>query len=62
MNYVCQHMQAPTDFHFLQVKRILRYVKAGTLDLGQFIIVATDFTLSAYSDADWQGVLLLEDP
>lgn len=33
VNKMCQYMHAPTDDHWVALKRILRYVK-GTLDHG----------------------------
>lgn len=50
----CQHMQAPTEFDFLQVKQILRYIK-GTINYGHFITSKSDLSLKAYSDSDWAG-------
>lgn len=52
MNMVSQFLQAPTDDHFLAVKRILRYVK-GTLNSGINFSRTMDPTLVGYSDADW---------
>ncbi|XP_024190150.1 uncharacterized mitochondrial protein AtMg00810-like [Rosa chinensis] len=53
VNSVCQFMQAPTDVHFLAVKRILRYVK-GTLNYGVTFRRAP-LELKAYTDSDWAG-------
>lgn len=54
VHVACQHTQAPTDFHFLQVKRILRYIK-GTIYYGHSITSVSDLTLTACSDSDWAG-------
>jgi hypothetical protein len=53
VNTVCQFMQAPTDLHFLAVKRILRYIK-GTLEYGVTFRPAP-MELRAYTDSDWAG-------
>ncbi|GAA0159774.1 transmembrane signal receptor [Lithospermum erythrorhizon] len=52
VNRVCQHMHAPTAEHFGLVKRILRYVKS-TIELDLLITPSRDFTIQAFSDADW---------
>ncbi|GAU37351.1 hypothetical protein TSUD_395330 [Trifolium subterraneum] len=55
VNKVCQFMAKPLDSHWLEVKRILRYLK-GTLSHGILINPSTTsppFSLRAYSDADW---------
>ncbi|KAF5477817.1 hypothetical protein F2P56_004430, partial [Juglans regia] len=55
VNSVSQFLHAPTDDHFLAVKRILRYVK-GTIQFGlTFRPSVSPGTLVAYSDADWAG-------
>lgn len=54
VNWVCQYMQQPSDFHFAQVKCVLRYIK-GTLDYGRLLRADTDFHLSALFDSDWVG-------
>ncbi|XP_026415820.1 uncharacterized protein LOC113311186 [Papaver somniferum] len=62
VNQVCQFMHAPTDIHFLAVKRIFRYLK-GTLGKGLFFRPSSSFQVSgsfydtvyAYSDVDWAG-------
>eukprot|EP00253_Pinus_taeda_P016610 PITA_16610 len=55
INSVSQFLHAPTEDHFIAVKRILRYVK-GTLHFGlSFRPSATPDALVAYSDADWAG-------
>ncbi|GAA0184310.1 hypothetical protein LIER_31598 [Lithospermum erythrorhizon] len=54
VNKVCQYMHDPQVEHVIMVKRILRYVKA-TLNLGLVIIPSSDFSMQAFSDADWAG-------
>ncbi|PRQ54238.1 putative RNA-directed DNA polymerase [Rosa chinensis] len=70
VNSVCQFLHCPTDQHFTAAKRILKYVK-GTNDYGitfrrgsfsssdgsLSLQVFSDhnFSLQAYSDADWAG-------
>ncbi|XP_022880630.1 uncharacterized protein LOC111397896 [Olea europaea var. sylvestris] len=57
VNSVSQFLHAPTDDHFLAVKRILRYVK-GTIHYGLHFRPSTSpGALVAYSDADWAGCL-----
>ncbi|XP_058191984.1 uncharacterized mitochondrial protein AtMg00810-like [Rhododendron vialii] len=56
VNYVCQFMHAPTEFHFQLVKRILRYVH-GTLDQGLRLLSSKSLELYAFSDADRLGWL-----
>ncbi|CAL2254173.1 unnamed protein product [Prunus armeniaca] len=53
VNSVCQYMTAPTDLHWLLVKRILRYLQ-GTLDHGLKFSTGP-WQLHAFSDADWAG-------
>lgn len=52
-NQACQHMQAPTNGHFSQGKRLLRYVKR-TLDHGLSFSPAP-FTLQAFTNSNWVG-------
>ncbi|CAM8888151.1 unnamed protein product [Rhodiola kirilowii] len=54
VNRVCQFLHAPTEDHWIAVKRILRYLK-GTYDHGIVITPSSNFDLVAYSDADWAG-------
>ncbi|PKU64415.1 putative mitochondrial protein [Dendrobium catenatum] len=54
-NQVCQHMQSPTTDDFIQLKRILRYLK-GTATLG-LPITPDDTTIQTYTDADWASDL-----
>jgi hypothetical protein len=54
VNRVCQYMHAPTDSHWVAVKRILRYLK-GTASYGFHITRGTSFALHGFTDADWAG-------
>ncbi|XP_042966148.1 uncharacterized mitochondrial protein AtMg00810-like [Carya illinoinensis] len=57
VNSVSQYLHAPTEDHFLAVKRVLRYVK-GTLHFGlTFHPSSSPGAFVAYSDADWAGCL-----
>ena len=42
------------EAHYVVVKRIFRYL-IGTLEFGLWYDRSNDFTLSAYTDADWVG-------
>ena len=50
VNKVCQFMHAPTENHWVDVKRILRYLK-GTLNLGLLFRHNTGSRLQAFSDS-----------
>ncbi|PKU70985.1 Retrovirus-related Pol polyprotein from transposon TNT 1-94 [Dendrobium catenatum] len=50
-NHICQHMHRPTDRHFQDLKRLLRYIK-GTTSYG-LPITPGQLTLTTYTDADW---------
>ncbi|KAL5715327.1 hypothetical protein ACHQM5_017160 [Ranunculus cassubicifolius] len=54
VNYVCQFMHQPTQFHFQLVKRILRYLQ-GTIDYGTRLLSDCPLNLYAFSDSDWAG-------
>jgi histone deacetylase 1/2 len=54
VNKVCQFLQAPTDVHWIAVKRILRYLR-HTSALGLFIQRSSSLLLSGFADADWAG-------
>ncbi|XP_047335705.1 uncharacterized mitochondrial protein AtMg00810-like [Impatiens glandulifera] len=54
VNRACQFMQTPTSSHWGAVKRILRYLR-HTPRHGIFLRPNSQFTLVAYSDADWAG-------
>lgn len=56
VNKVCQFMHSPKVPHLSAVKRILWYLEA-TINYGLFFTSKSNFTLQAYSDADW-GVCL----
>eukprot|EP00249_Psilotum_nudum_P000684 c12775_g1_i1 orf=90-335(+) len=51
---VARFQATPKESHVVAVKRIFRYLK-GTLDYGLWYPKGKDFTLIAYSDADWAG-------
>lgn len=54
VNRLAQFMHSPTELHWQEVKRILRYLK-GTSSYGLVIRPSVIPTLTAYSDADWAG-------
>jgi histone deacetylase 1/2 len=60
VNKVCQFLHAPTTIHWSAVKRILRYVN-GTMNTGLYIRKSNSRRVSAFSDADWQAMLMIED-
>jgi hypothetical protein len=47
---------APTDVHWVVVKRILRYLK-GCTKLSLKIVKNSSLLVRAFSDADWAGCL-----
>jgi hypothetical protein len=47
-------MHGPREYHLAFLKCILRYVK-GTLSFGLRISTGPVDSLTAYSDADWDG-------
>nr|GEX79965.1 ribonuclease H-like domain-containing protein [Tanacetum cinerariifolium] len=51
---VCVYMHDPREPYFLALKRILQYV-CGTLDFGLQLYASSNYSLVAYSDADWAG-------
>lgn len=51
---VARFQASPKETHLAAVKRIFRYLK-GTMDFGLWFPRSEDFTLTAYSDADWAG-------
>ncbi|XP_019168921.1 PREDICTED: uncharacterized protein LOC109164829 [Ipomoea nil] len=53
-NQLCQHMHSPTDTHWGQAKRVLRYVN-GTLSYSLHIRKSELRELYAFSDSDWAG-------
>jgi hypothetical protein len=60
VNKVCQFLHVPTMLHWCAVKRILRYIH-GSIQLGIKFVKDKSSLLSAYSVADWLGVLTIED-
>jgi histone deacetylase 1/2 len=54
VNKVCQFLHAPTDVHWMAVKRILRYVKQDT-KIGLEITKCNSMLISGFSDSDWAG-------
>lgn len=54
VNRLAQFMHSPTELHWQEVKRILRYLK-GTSSYGLVIRPSVITNLTAYSDADWAG-------
>jgi hypothetical protein len=57
INKACQYLSPPTTVHWTAVKCILRYVK-HTLGIGLHIRKSPSLVVSAFSDADWVGVLM----
>jgi len=51
---VARFQEDPKEPHVMAVKRIMRYLK-GTSNYGLWYPKDIDFTLSAYTDADWAG-------
>nr|GEW58796.1 ribonuclease H-like domain-containing protein [Tanacetum cinerariifolium] len=51
---VCLYMHDPREPQFLDLERILRYVR-GTLDHGMQLFSSSTTYLVAYTDADWAG-------
>lgn len=56
VNFVCQFMHSPMEYHMSVAKQILKYLKA-TLDHGLLISASSSLDLKAYSDTDWAGYL-----
>ncbi|XP_043687887.1 uncharacterized mitochondrial protein AtMg00810-like [Telopea speciosissima] len=52
VNHACQYMHAPTNNQWSLVKRIMRYLK-GTQHHWLVLRRSSDFSLQAFSDADW---------
>ncbi|CAM8910995.1 unnamed protein product [Rhodiola kirilowii] len=52
VHILSQFMQHPTEDHHTAALRLLRYVKAAPAQ-GIYFPAISDFTLSAYCDADW---------
>ncbi|GKC56265.1 ribonuclease H-like domain-containing protein [Tanacetum coccineum] len=51
---ICLYMHDPREPHLAALKRILRYVQ-GTLEFGLQLYASSEYSLVAYSDADWAG-------
>ena len=51
---VCLHMHDPRMPHLALLKRILPYIRSTTSH-GLLLRASTDFSVTAYSDADWGG-------
>ena len=49
---VARFQADPKEYHYATVKRIFRYLK-GTSDYGIWYDRGNDFTLCAYTNADW---------
>ncbi|XP_022032248.1 uncharacterized mitochondrial protein AtMg00810-like [Helianthus annuus] len=51
---VCMHMHSPRQDYWNALKHIIRYLQ-GTSSLGLTLGPFTEFSLRAYTDADWAG-------
>jgi hypothetical protein len=51
VNKVCQFLHAPTNVHWMAVKRILKYVRKDT-KIGLKIIKCNSMLISGFSDSD----------
>ena len=56
VNKFCKYLHAPTNYHWVAVKRILRYLKSCT-KLGIKISKTNSLLVSAFFDANWVGCL-----
>lgn len=54
VNKLCQYCSAPKGSHLHAAYKVLHYLK-GTIGLGLFYSSTTDFTLSAFTYADWNS-------
>ena len=54
MNTLSQFLVEPKHVHLVVTKHVMRYLK-GTLDCGLRYDGDHDFTLSGYTDSDWDG-------
>jgi histone deacetylase 1/2 len=52
INRVCQFLHFPTESHWSDVKRLLRFVH-GTLDHGLLLRPSNSLYVFAFSDPDW---------
>ncbi|XP_019173195.1 PREDICTED: uncharacterized protein LOC109168598 [Ipomoea nil] len=57
VNRLCRSMHAPTVAHWIDLKRVLRYVK-GTLQFGLRISKSDSLVVHAFSDSDWADCLV----
>ena len=51
---VARFHSAPKETHAIEVKRIFRYLNS-TMEYGLWYPEGQDFTLKAFTDADWEG-------
>ncbi|GJR18480.1 ribonuclease H-like domain-containing protein [Tanacetum coccineum] len=58
VQHVCFYMHDPREPHLNPLKRILHYVR-GNVDHGLHFHVSSTAQLTAYTDVDWAGCLLL---
>jgi hypothetical protein len=54
VNTLSQFLVEPRRVHLVVAKHVMRYLK-GTMDYGLSYDGDHDFTLSGYTDADWEG-------
>ncbi|XP_019168524.1 PREDICTED: uncharacterized protein LOC109164441 [Ipomoea nil] len=52
VNRFCQFMHAPTEAHWSDLKRVLRYVK-GTMTYGLCVSKSDSVVIHAFSDSDY---------
>jgi len=51
---LAQHSQSPTEYHWIAIKRVLRYIN-GTKNHGILYDRSLPINLKGYSDSDWAG-------
>ena len=51
---VARFQSAPKETHVTTVKRVFKYIK-GTMEYGLWYPKGQEFTLKAFTDADWVG-------
>jgi hypothetical protein len=61
VNKACQYLHSPTTVHWTAVERILRFLK-HTMDSAFLLRRSPSTMVSAFSDADWVGVRMIENP
>ena len=54
VNQVCQKMHSPQAEDWVNLKRLLRYLK-GTIARGLLFTKKSEFSLNAFRDSDWAG-------